>query len=146
MHQKFKCSYKCIHCGRKGHISEGCWQKFPEKAPGYVPGDRENTPAPGKPPKITKQRKRWSKSAGFDRGSDIEASGSEGETSNTRGRRTRRRSNSDKVVPETYPMKGNGLSPSRSSPTWGNSRTENLPPLRLFRIKVLEKESWKRRR
>ena len=37
-------------------------------------------------------------------------------------------------------MEGNGLLPSGSSPTWGNSRTENLPPLRLFRIKALEKE------
>ena len=37
-------------------------------------------------------------------------------------------------------MEGNGLLPSRSSPTWGNSHTDNLPPLRLFRIKAVEKE------
>ena len=66
-----------MHCSRKGHRSEGCWQKFPEKAPGYV-DNREDTPGPGKLPKITKKRKdRRSASAGSDRGSDFEASGSE---------------------------------------------------------------------
>ena len=28
------CAYKCRHCGNKGHRSDGCWQKFPEKATG----------------------------------------------------------------------------------------------------------------
>ena len=71
-HPKFKCTYTCKFCWRKGHDSEACWTKFSEKAPGYIPATRENTPALGKNPKVTKKWKtRRSKSTGSDRGSLI---------------------------------------------------------------------------
>ena len=67
-HQKFKCAYRCVHCSRKGHRSESCWNKFPEKAPGYT-GNRSETPGPNELPKpVPKKRDRRASSAGSDRG------------------------------------------------------------------------------
>ena len=132
-HPKFKCTYTCKICGRKGHKSEACWSKFPEKAPGYNPALKKD------PKDIRKRMKRRSKSTGSDRGSDFEASGSEAETPNSRGRRTIRRSNCVKVITESNPMVGTGLSHSESTPLWGDSRSDKLPPLRLFRIKAVER-------
>ena len=81
-HPKFKCSYRCMHCSRKGHRSEVCWQKFPEKAPGYS-GNRADTPAADKLPKVVpKKRDRRASSAGSDRGSEYEHSGNESDSSN----------------------------------------------------------------
>ena len=37
-------------------------------------------------------------------------------------------------------MEGNGLHSSRSSSAWGDSRNQTLPPIRLFRVKELDKE------
>ena len=138
-HPKFKCTYMCKFCGCKGHKSEACWSRFPEKAPG-IPVTREPTQALlKKDPK--KRKSRRSKSTGSDRGSDFEASGSEAESSSSRGRRTRRQSNWVKVITESNPMVRTGLSHStESSPSWGNSQTDILPPLHLFRIKAVEKE------
>ena len=62
-HQKFKCTYQCKHCNRKGHRSEACWTEFPEKAPNY-PGKRGDTPGPDKLPKVApKKRDRRASSA-----------------------------------------------------------------------------------
>ena len=111
-----------------------------KKGPGYIPATRENTPALKKDPKDTKKKKtRKSKSTGSDRGSPYEASESESESPGRRGRRTRRRSNRVKVI-QSNPMVGTGLSHSESPPSWGDSQSNELPPLCLFRIKVVEKK------
>ena len=139
-HQKFKCTYRCKHCNRKGHRSEACWTEFPEKAPNY-PGKREDTPAPDKLPKVApKKRDRRASSAGSDRGSEYEHSGNESDSSTNRGgRRQRRRSQRIKTLHETSPMEGTGFNSSESSSSWGNSRTQK-PPIRLFRrVKELDK-------
>ena len=135
-HAKFKCSYVCKHCGWKGHKSEVCWAKFQEKALGYVaPPYREPTPGLKKD---MKRKTRRSKSQGSDRGSAYEASESESESPNPRGRRCHRSSRL-KVI-ESNPMVGAGFSHSESPPSWGNSQSNDLPPFRLFRIKVVEKK------
>ena len=91
---------------RKGHRSKVCWKKFPEKAPGYS-GNRADTPAADKPPKVVpKKRDRRASSAGSDRGSEYEHSGNESDSSNNRGRRQRRKSNRIKTLQETGPMGG----------------------------------------
>ena len=62
-HPKFKCGYQCMHCSRKGHRSESCWNEFPEIAPNY-PGKRADTPAADKLPKVVpKKRDRRASSA-----------------------------------------------------------------------------------
>ena len=69
-HQKFRYAYRCVHCSRKGHCSESCWNKFPEKAPGYT-GNISETPGPNELPKpVPKKRDRRASSAGSDRGSE----------------------------------------------------------------------------
>ena len=140
-HLKFKCSYRCDHCSRKGHRSESCWTKFPEKNPAYT-GGRAPTPAPGQLPKPSLKKKR-SSSANSDRGSDF--SGQSGHESDTtpdnrdRGRRLRRKSNRIyKFLPEADPTKGAAPSSSGSSSSWGHPSTK--PPIRLFRVKKQQKE------
>ena len=46
-HARFKCTYICKHCSRKGHRAEACWTKFPAKAPGYVAPVKPREPTPG---------------------------------------------------------------------------------------------------
>ena len=135
-HAKFKCSYVCKHCGRRGNKSEVCWAKFPEKAPGYVPPPTYREPTPGL--KNDKKRKtRRFKSQGSDRGSAYEASKSESESPNPRGRR--RHCSSPVKLIVSNPMVGEGFSDSESPPSWGNSQ-RNYQPLHLFRVKVVEKK------
>ena len=89
---RFGCSYKCKRCNKKGHRSEGCWAKFPEKAPGYVSPvnkdkQREETPGPNKKPRD----RRLKSLGGSDRGSAYDASGSKAGSPH-RYRRKRHRS------------------------------------------------------
>ena len=136
-HPKFKCGYRCMHCTRKGHRSESCWNEFSEKAPNY-PGKRADTPAADKHPK---KRDRRASTAGSDRGSEYEHSGNESDSANNRGgRRQRRKSNRIKTLHETGPMEGTGFNSSESSSSWGDSCNQTLPPIRLFRVKELDKE------
>ena len=57
-HPCFACSYKCKHCKKKGHKSEACRVKLPEKAPGYAPPvnkDKPREPTPG----LTRKKRRF---------------------------------------------------------------------------------------
>ena len=122
-HARFKCTYVCKHCSRKGHRAEACWTKFPVKPREPIPGLQK------------KKRGRRSKSQGSDRGSSFDASQNESESPNPRNRR-RHRSSRVKVI-ENTPMVGDGFSDNDSSPSWGPSQKTDQP-LRLFRVKVVE--------
>ena len=138
MHPKYKCQYVCHHCNKKGHLAEQCWTKFPSLAPGYV---APNPPATVKPregtPGIKKKgkRSRRSKSAGSDRGSDYDESGTDSPAAPRGRRRQRHKSNCVRTL-EADPMVGGSSSDSGPPPSWGRPQNKNLPPLKLFRIRT----------
>ena len=52
-HTRFKCTLKCIHCGRTGHSKENCWQ-LPENAHKKPANNKPPTPASSKTSPPTK--------------------------------------------------------------------------------------------
>ena len=64
-HPRFACKYKCKLCDKKGHMSEGCWVKFPEMALGCRRAlllrrtIRRRTPQPQEVQKEMFQITRW---------------------------------------------------------------------------------------
>ena len=104
-HERYKCTFKCKWCSKKGDRSENCWTKFPQKTPGYVPpppqAPRERTLAPG----LRKPKGRRSRSMdGSDRASSYD--GNESELGNTpRGNRKKRARS--KRVRAVGPSEGN---------------------------------------
>ena len=48
---------KCDHCGKKGHIEEDCWEKYPEKARTRNPTSKNSSKNKTTKPKNSKSKK-----------------------------------------------------------------------------------------